>query len=218
MEPEKNGDKGGEEHEGIDTHGEGFHVVADGTQKSTQEEISVVAGVLKEMNDREIMEPSVSALVSHIQDDATPQQPVENEETATSPLYRVKGAKPRRITNISDTNAPSQEETGLQSKRPKRAASNGVSGAIAAAKLGLGFDSKWDTITPPVKVKNMNTHRDFPEKHADTSMPLENLPKNYPKKREAKLLLLQALEKEKAAIAASAEVDAMSALVNLQTN
>ena len=43
-------------------------------------------------------------------------------------------------------------------------------------------------------------------------------PKNYPKKREAKLLLLQALEKEKAAIAASAEVDAMSALVNLQTN
>lgn len=217
VKPEKNGSGVEEQHEGIDVHGEGFNIAFDATQKSTQEEISLVGGILKEMNDREPTELSASALVSHIQDEATPQLPAEDGETATSPLYRVKGVKPRRITNISETNALSQEDTGLQSKRPKRAASNGVSGAIAAAKLGLGFDSKWDTITPPVKVKNMNKHRDIPQKHADISMPLENLPKNYPKKKEAKLLLLQALEKEKAAIAASAEVDAMSALVNLHT-
>ena len=210
IKPDTNGD--GEQHGVIDTNSEGFNVAVDATQKSTQEEISLMDGVLKEMNGGESLEPTASALISHIQN--TPQPLVENEENVDSPEDRVNGAKPRRITNIS---VPPEEQTGLQSKRPKRAASNGVSGAIAAAKLGLGFDTKWDTITPPVKVKNTNKQKDLRLTHADISTPLEMLSKNYPKKKEAKLLLLQALEKEKAAIAANAEVDAMSALVNLHS-
>lgn len=206
-----------DERDGLDAQGEGFNIAVDATQKSTQEEISLMDGILKDINGRHMDAIEPLGLVSHIQEQTPPHQHVDDGETLTSPSFDVKGAKPRRMTNISSANFPFKENEGLLSKRPKRAASNGVSGAIAAAKLGLGFDSKWDTITPPVKVKNMNKHRDLSRMHADTNVPLDSLPKNYPKKREAKLLLIQALENEKAAIAASAEVDAMSALVNLHS-
>lgn len=221
MKPGTNGQDVHVKHDGVNVHGEGFNVAVDATQKSTQEEITLMEGVLKEINgnyrNQDTKETSASALVSHIQEHTTQPQ-LDEVDTATSPTFRVKGTKARRITNISAVTAPSKENEGSISKRPKRAASTGVSGAIAAAKLGLGFDSKWDMITPPVKIKsNTNKNSDLTQMHGDTDMPFENSLKNYPKKKDAKLLLLEALEQEKAAMAAHAEVDALSALVNLHS-
>ena len=194
---------------------EGFQVGLDGTQKSTQEELSLFAGVGQADRNTNpvpdlVSEPS--ALVSHI-DRASPIEDVH--DTATSPQYQNKSNKSRRITNVGGKNIAVAKENveppNVSSKRPKRAASCGVSGAVAAARADWGLDRLDRDATPARKVWSKTSKNYAPNE------PLEQYSDVYPKKMEAKHLLLEALAKEKAARTVEAEVDALSALVSMNS-
>ena len=141
------------------------------------------------------------------------------------------GAKPATdLTSVPDTEK--------ENKRPRRAASSGVAAAAAAAKHGVsherfGFEKKWDTITPPCRVR-----RKRGSKNADPLAPfngtltgdgfggkfVSNSQKDIfapfcgnpnatdlsgnPKKAEAKFELMKALQKQQARRAKEEEADA----------
>ena len=194
---------------------EGFPAGLDGTQKSTQEELSLFAGVAEaDRNAKQVPDlvSEPSALVSHI-DRASPIEDVH--DTATSPQFRNKSNKSRRITNIRDENVDVAKENveppNVSNKRPKRAASCGVSGAVAAARADWGLDRLDRDTTPARKVWSKQS-----KTYAATE-PFDQYSDVYPKKMEAKHLLLEALAKEKAARTVEAEVDALSALVSMNS-
>ena len=186
---------------------------------------------------------------SHLQS----QTPVTDAE-APSPLPLAQlqpgaASKSRRMTNISEdihvlpdwrqfstvkTHARGGTEQGTEkeNKRPRRKASSGVAAAAAAAKLGVshdsvGFEQKWDTITPPCRVRRngkssatplaakQNSSFSVKDIFADHPGPVNVHARNFPKKAEARMLLLQALEKEKEVKTKEEEVDAATALFSL---
>jgi len=97
--------------------------------------------------------PISSAVISHLSAAAP-----EEEDTATSPGYRAPGkhavSRPqaRRMTNVVQIPDDIKENVSFEKtagvlRRPKRAASDGVSGAIAAARSDWGLDRR----SPPRK-------------------------------------------------------------------
>ena len=157
-----------------------------------------------EMATSPTLRPASSALVSHLSTGD------EDDTTATSPGFKMpvyKVAKPhtRRITNglsvITDDvkenviKAVSVED--MTAKRPRRAASGGVSGAIAAARADWGLDH----ISPPLK-------------HQFTSQQGEN---NIAASKERSALLRKALQNENGAVHHVDETDAASVLVSMNS-
>jgi hypothetical protein len=194
-------------------------------------------------------EPQDDSHPSHLQS----QTPVTDAEAPSPlPLAHVEpgpASKSRRMTNMSEvinvlpdwrqfstvkTQAPGSSEQGTEkeNKRPRRKASSGVAAAAAAAKLGVshdrvGFEQKWDTITPPCRVRRKGKSSATPlvakenisysakDIFADHPGPVNVAARNYPKKAEARMLLLQALEKQKEVKTKEEEVDAATALFSL---
>lgn len=203
---------------------------------------------------------------SHVQS----QTPVTDNEGASPTLpidpagAAILGSKARRMTSSgakSSKNVPdwrqfstskTPSENDKENKRPRRAASSGVAAAAAAAKHGVshdrvGFEQKWDTITPPCRVRRKRKDKTAEAlasingmlNHASTDVagtntskdifaPFSNaaglvrLPgtlninaKNYPKKAEARMELMKALEKEQAQKNKEEEADAATVLFSL---
>jgi hypothetical protein len=139
----------------------------------------------------------------------------------------------RQFSTVKTQMRDSQEQgTEKENKRPRRKASSGVAAAAAAAKLGVssdhvGFEQRWDTITPPCRVRRKrnssatplvakeNSSNSVKDIFADHPGPVNVTAKNYPKKAEARMLLLQALEKQKEVKTKEEEVDAATALFSL---
>jgi len=156
--------------------------------------------------------PDSSALVSHF----SPALP-EMEDTATSPEYKIGGVKKvaskqptaRRMTSVLSI-PPSVREnlelpsSGGSSKRPRRAASGGVSGAIAAARADWGLDH----ISPPLKRATSAPNKE--EKSKGTAAA---------SKKERNALLRKVLQQENgpAVPGQEDEADAISALVSLNS-
>jgi hypothetical protein len=155
--------------------------------------------------------PDSSALVSHF----SPALP-EMEDTATSPEYKIGGVKKalpkpptaRRMTNVVSIPPSVRENLELPplggSKRPRRAASGGVSGAIAAARADWGLDH----ISPPLK--RASSAPDKVEKSKGTAAA---------HKKERNALLRKVLQQENgpATHGQEDEADAISALVSLNS-
>lgn len=155
--------------------------------------------------------PDSSALVSHF----SPALP-EMEDTATSPEYKIGGVKKavskaptaRRMTSVVSIPPSVRENLELPSsggsKRPRRAASGGVSGAIAAARADWGLDH----ISPPLK--RATSVPDKVEKSKGTAAA---------SKKERNALLRKVLQQENgpATHGQEDEADAISALVSLNS-
>ena len=192
---------------------------------------------------------------SQPQDDSHPShlqsQTPQTDTDAPSPAPQPPGAsKARRMTNISDgtmgtpdwrqfstvksqTLPRSEQGIGKENKRPRRAASSGVAAAAAAAKHGVshdrvGFEQKWDTITPPCRMKRKsksvtnplaakeNCHYSVKDVFAYHVGPVNVHARNFPKKLETETLLREALEKHKEFKTKEEEVDAASTLSSLR--
>lgn len=194
-------------------------------------------------------EPHEDSHPSHLQS----QTPVTDAEAPSPlPLAQIQAgvaSKSRRMTNMPEginvmpdwrqfstvkTQMRDSQEQGTEkeNKRPRRKASSGVAAAAAAAKLGVssdhvGFEQRWDTITPPCRVRRKrnssatplvakeNSSNSVKDIFADHPGPVNVTAKNYPKKAEARMLLLQALEKQKEVKTKEEEVDAATALFSL---
>lgn len=134
---------------------------------------------------------NASAVVSFIEA-ATPDGA---HDAVTSPTSYIEienvEEQPRRITNVTAIPQHVKENIEPIHKRPRRAASGGVSGAVAAARADWGLDH----ISPPSK------RGPQPRRSA----------------QETKALLLEALEIQKSKEEDKDDVDVLSALIGLNS-
>lgn len=174
-------------------HGTGDDTHTDDRHTSLAEGVSFTR-TLKEETKESVEEKhrdaeNASAVMSLIEA-ATPEATNPVITIATTAREKVE-EQPRRITNVTAIPQHVKENIEPIQKRPRRAASGGVSGAVAAARADWGLDH----ISPPSK----------------------RGPRVPPPKRsaqETRALLLEALEIQKSK---EEDVDVLSALIGLNS-
>ncbi|KAI8112755.1 hypothetical protein M9434_004075 [Picochlorum sp. BPE23] len=171
-------------------HGAGDDTQKDGRHASLPEGVSFDR-TLKEGTKESVEEKhkDASAVVSFIEA-ATPDDVLDIVNSPTPQIEKVE-EQPRRITNVTAIPQHVKENIEPIQKRPRRAASGGVSGAVAAARADWGLDH----ISPPSK----------------------RVPQPRRSAQETKALLLEALEIQKSREEDKDDVDVLSALIGLNS-
>lgn len=167
--------------------------------------------------------PRTSALTSHISDINATGVDVEYADTASSPAYGANqvrhiaagtmtgGGRPgdarKPLAPMNTVNGPSTlcQDQDLRGKRPRRAASGGVVGAIAAATSDWGLDHT----SPPNKRTNSMPDGVF-DAHKGTALAA---------RKERDMLLRKAIQNDAASNKENVvdEEDAISALVSMSS-